>query len=188
MHQRRTGDCAHMTESGMVSIHKNWLFCPRTGLCSVWLSIECIMGSQTPDLCRNIIFENQLLFNFNEPSLSPLSQCRHNSEAVWEQTLVLSFVEKPRNCCWHQAADSMSTWQKNSGWWLCSCMNQCWREVGFQIWYSCKDLVFVTPLCILLTIKHYITLSWDQIISSHVLKPFLILSCGHNPLSSSGAF
>ena len=23
------------------------------------------MGSQTPDLCRNIIFENQLLFNFN---------------------------------------------------------------------------------------------------------------------------
>ena len=65
MRQWRTENCGHMTESGMVSIHENWLFGPRPGLCSVWLSIKCIMGSQTPDLCKNIIFENQLLFNID---------------------------------------------------------------------------------------------------------------------------
>ena len=35
---------------------------PMTGLCSVWLAIKGILRSQTPDLCKNIIFKNQLLF------------------------------------------------------------------------------------------------------------------------------
>ena len=54
-----------MTVSGMVSIHWNWLINPRTWFCVFWLSIKCIVGSKTPDLCKNIIFKNQLLFNFN---------------------------------------------------------------------------------------------------------------------------
>ena len=75
---------------------------------------------------------------------------------------------------------------ENSGSQLCSQMNQSWREVYFWIWYFCKDLVFVTPLCHSLPFKHYIILSWDVLISSSVLNTFLILSYGHNPLSSSG--
>ena len=72
------------------------------------------------------------------------------------------------------------------GLWICSRLNQSWREVDFWIWYFCKDQVFVTPVCILLPIKHYIVLSWDPLINSSVLNPFMILSFGHNPLSSSG--
>ena len=67
-----------------------------------------------------------------------------------------------------------------------------YESVLKRSWFS--NMIFLLrsgvcdPIMHLLTIKHYITLAWDQIISSHVLKPSLIQSCGHNPLSSSGAF
>ena len=46
-----------------------------TGPCSVWLAIKCILGSQTPDLCKNVIFKNQLLFNFDSSKNRITIQC-----------------------------------------------------------------------------------------------------------------
>ena len=148
MRQWRTENCGHMTESGMGSIHKNWLFGPRTGLCSVWLSIKCIMGSQTPDLCKNNIFENQLLFNID---------WYENRVTIHCSSVRCSYCPQPG------VSSNFLAFLQN-------------LRPGF---------VLRKPLnCV----DTEITLSWDQIISSYVLKPFLILSCGHNPLSSSGAF
>ena len=161
---------------------------PMAGLCSVWLAIKCILGSQTPDLCKNIIFKNQLLFNFDS-SVNRFTIHNFLPVLSTETDLVVhhpyhrhKFLGFGMQPCSQKPPDCVDTEKMER-----RMVHWSWKEVGFWIWYFWKDLVIVTPICILLTIKWYRILSWDLLISFNVLELLLTLAFGHYPLSSSGA-
>ena len=145
MRQRKTEDCGHMIESGIVSIHWNWLIGPRTGFCGIWLSIKYILGHKHQIFAK--ISYSKINFSFtsmNNPSLHHLSvdtiwrllRSKLHSKAN-KLPLTLPMLDDQIRFC-----GQYRHLTENSGLWFCSWMNQSWREVDFWMMFFAKIWCF----------------------------------------------